>query len=101
MYRRTKTKTEHGETKFEDRTKVYENIAVGLSFKNVGNLNQSSSVATTIKECNLFTRPEVKILPNDIIEVKKLGEITEFIAGDCESHLSHNNISLIKKDSEV
>ncbi len=101
VYRREKSETEYGETVFGERIKVYENIAVALSYKNVGSIKQTNSVARTEKQCSLFTRPEVKILPNDIIEVETLGEVTEYIAGDCERHSSHNNVTLSKKVIEV
>lgn len=72
-----------------------------ISFGGVGKINQSSSVATATKDCNLFVRPEIEIFPNDIIQVQRNGRTTEYLAGECKDYDSHNEITLIKKVGEV
>ncbi len=101
VLRRYKGTTEYGETVFNDNITVYENIECALSYGSVGKLNQSKSVATATKECKLFVHPDVEILPNDIVLVDRLGKTTEFVAGECEYHFSHNNIILSKKEEEA
>ncbi len=90
--------TEHGETVFNGNINVYEDIKCTLSYGSVGRLNKSNSVAKATKECKLFVYPDVEILPNDIILITRFGKVTEFVAGECEYHISHNNITLSKNE---
>ncbi len=101
VFRRMKTKTVDGETVFIDNNKVYESIPCGLSYGSTSKINQSTSVASATKDCSLFVYPDVEILPNDTIEVERLGKKIVFLAGESEDHPSHSQVMLSKKVNEV
>ncbi len=101
MYRKGKTKTENGETVFNEKYKVYDSIPCAVSFGSVGKINQTNSVAKATKECSLFVRPEIEILTNDIVEVNRLGKVTEYLAGEYKDYVSHWMITLVRKEGDL
>ncbi len=100
IYRNSKTITEIGESIFTKKL-VYENIKCGLSTSSVGKITQSKSTATTSAEYQLFVRPEIDILPNDVVVITRLGKQITCIAGLSICYISHNYIPLKTKEEVV
>ncbi len=103
VYRRCKVVSEVGESIFQDDL-VYENIACGLSVSSVGStgkITQSKSTAITSADYQLFVRPEVDILPNDVVVITRFSKQITCIAGLSTCYISHNHIPLKLKDEVV
>ncbi|MFI3231196.1 MAG: hypothetical protein R3Y29_06590 [bacterium] len=103
VYRSCKVVSEVGESIFKDDL-VYESVKCGLSVSSVGSagkLNQSKSIAITSADYQLFVRPEIDILPNDVVVITRFGKKITCIAGLSICYISHNHIPLKLKEEVV
>lgn len=100
VYRPTKKRLPSGESVFADGLegeRVYTDIPCALSSPSGGKLQRSSTVADTATDYALFVRPDVDILPGDLVIVRRCGQTTAALAGQPSRHPSHNNIPLMLK----
>lgn len=91
VYRSCPKVLESGETVFE-RQLIYEALPCSLSRPSGGKRQRESPAAKASMDYTLFVRPEVEILPGDLLEVRQLDRTIKVVAGRAFFYLSHNEV---------
>ncbi len=91
VYRPVKRVLENGETE-QERQLIYNSLPCSLSRPSGGRRQREQPVAKAGVDYTLFVRPEVEILPGDLLEVRQQGRIIKGLAGRAFFYSSHNEI---------
>lgn len=104
VYRPFKETLISGETVFHkglEGEAVYQDIPCALSSQSGGKLSQSKTTGAVPAEWSLFVRPEVDIVPSDMVVIGHLSKTVIGLAGLGEYHLSHSKIPLILEKETI
>ena len=98
VYRPCKSLKNDGETE-QERQLVYADLPCSLSRPSGGKRQREQPVAKAGVDYTLFVRPEVEILPGDLLEVRQQGRTIRGVAGRAFFYPSHNEIpvTLVKE----
>lgn len=98
VYRPCKSLKNDGETE-QERQLVYADLPCSLSRPSGGKRQREQPVAKAGVDYTLFVRPEVEILPGDLLEVRQQGRTIRGVASRAFFYPSHNEIpvTLVKE----
>lgn len=93
VYRPCKSLSTDGETEQEWQL-IYADLPCSLSRPSGGRRQREQPVAKAGVDYTLFVRPELEILPGDLLEVRQQGRVIKGVVGRAFFYSSHNEIPI-------